>query len=814
MIQILAIGDLHIQPDNLSEINIFLNQLEKWLIQNKVDLIVILGDTLHTHETVYTECLNKALEYIKLCEKYAHTEVLIGNHDFCFAKDTPVLMYDGTIKYSQDIKIGDILAGDDNTPRNVLSLTRGNNGKMYDILQSNADTYTVTENHILCLQSGYNGHIFWNNSKLAWTVKWFCLVDKCLKSKMFSINRRDPDKYSNYIQISKEESLKDAQFFVKNLNLNKFVEITVKDYLCLPKNIQERLYGYKKGVDWNKTQVHIDPYILGMWLGDGSKDGKSISSADLILINAWEDWCIENKIELVHGGQYNYYLRNYGKGKIPRLGEGCLNCKACIRHRNKYNRAYSLACANSMELQLYLDGNSEMIDILTKGASKEQLESLNDKDLIISQIQRRKNIYIQSSKNPEYRHIFVNNLSKYNLIHNKYIPDNYIYNDRETRLQLLAGFIDTDGTVFGDRRNIVITQSGKNSNMIQQLAFIANSLGYNAKITKKYNTEVSILYISGKNLSEIPIRLPRKKCTDINEFDLNGRKIADNCLTNFTIVPSKLTDYYGWTTDGNHRFLLKDFTVVHNCNNQQFLTTAHPFSGWKKSYNIVDTVKNITIENYQITLSPFVPDGRFYEALRTAKGWEKSKCIFAHQLFDGAKMGPIIANGVEKWGDNEPMLISGHIHDKQKVQENLWYTGSSMQISFGEREDHTISLVKIDDNVVIEEIDIHPPSKKTVYCDISNISETKIPSDENVKVKVSVSGDSDEFKTFKKSVEYQKLIKSGVKVVFKQKKSFVPLMPSTQFKSFPDILFSLLEDDVNLMNIYNQVIGYKEICFE
>ena len=34
-------------------------------------------------------------------------------------------MYDGTIKKVQNIVVGDILMGDDSTPRNVLTLARG-----------------------------------------------------------------------------------------------------------------------------------------------------------------------------------------------------------------------------------------------------------------------------------------------------------------------------------------------------------------------------------------------------------------------------------------------------------------------------------------------------------------------------------------------------------------------------------------------------------------------------------------------------------------------------------------------------------------
>ena len=44
----------------------------------------------------------------------------------CFQKDTPVLMYDGTIKMVQDIKKNDLVMGDDSLPRRVLSLSSGN----------------------------------------------------------------------------------------------------------------------------------------------------------------------------------------------------------------------------------------------------------------------------------------------------------------------------------------------------------------------------------------------------------------------------------------------------------------------------------------------------------------------------------------------------------------------------------------------------------------------------------------------------------------------------------------------------------------
>lgn len=69
----------------------------------------------------------------------------------CHARDTPILMYDGTIKMVQDVQVGDLLMGDDSTPRRVLSLASGYD-EMYDIVPVKGDKYTVNSEHILCLK--------------------------------------------------------------------------------------------------------------------------------------------------------------------------------------------------------------------------------------------------------------------------------------------------------------------------------------------------------------------------------------------------------------------------------------------------------------------------------------------------------------------------------------------------------------------------------------------------------------------------------------------------------------------------------------
>lgn len=69
----------------------------------------------------------------------------------CFSLNTPIMLFDGSIKNVQDVKIGDQLMGDDSTPRNVLNLSKGES-IMYKVKQTNGDDYIINENHILSLQ--------------------------------------------------------------------------------------------------------------------------------------------------------------------------------------------------------------------------------------------------------------------------------------------------------------------------------------------------------------------------------------------------------------------------------------------------------------------------------------------------------------------------------------------------------------------------------------------------------------------------------------------------------------------------------------
>ena len=163
-------------------------------------------------------------------------------------------------------------------------------------------------------------------------------------------------------------------------------------------------------------------------------------------------------------------------------------------------------------------------------------------------------------------------LEKYNLINNKHVPIEYIVNDQETRLKLLAGFIDGDVTVLNGVTHISINKSWKYKKLIHDVMFLARSLGFGCSMKSsiiKYKLkngdekrEITTYYlkISG-NVSDIPTLLPTRKGAD-------SKRPSDNkSMGRIKINKIEDSDYVGFTVDGNHRLLVNDFTVTHNCTN-------------------------------------------------------------------------------------------------------------------------------------------------------------------------------------------------------------------------------------------------------
>ena len=158
---------------------------------------------------------------------------------------------------------------------------------------------------------------------------------------------------------------------------------------------------------------------------------------------------------------------------------------------------------------------------------------------------------------------FLNMLNKYDLIQNKHIPHDYKCNSREIQLELLAGIIDSDGSLHNNTYDII----QKNERLLDDILFIVRSLGFAAykkeckkscmyKGEKKTGTYYRIS-ISGEGLEYIPVKLIRKKARP-------RKQMKDALVTRIKVVKKEVGDYYGFEIDGNRRFILGDFQVTHN----------------------------------------------------------------------------------------------------------------------------------------------------------------------------------------------------------------------------------------------------------
>ena len=369
--------------------------------------------------------------YQKLC--------IIAARDHCFGMDTPVLMADGHIKMVQDVQVGDLVMGPDSKPRRVLELHQGES-KLYKVNQSGGDAYIVNDRHILSL---------------------------------YRVKERTCDRKSSYTQ-------------------SHLQDIPIEDYLQGTKNYKEVRGGYKVCIDYPEKETLLEPYYLGLWLGDGNSHDQGITSADLEIID-------------------------------------------------------------------YLQGYAERLNY----------------DFRVTQQDGAKCCWVTVPKGHRgvgKKHKLLEALRSYNLLHNKHIPEEFLLNSREVRLQVLAGMIDTNGSTSDN----IFYYTTIDKQLSLDLKKLADSLGFGTYWAERTDCLKSLsrnyvtyqVTISGL-LDQVPVKLPRKRVVFNHKGscyykpeNFDGYDIS--LISGLRIENAGVGRYYGFEIDGDHRFCLGDNTVVHN----------------------------------------------------------------------------------------------------------------------------------------------------------------------------------------------------------------------------------------------------------
>lgn len=336
----------------------------------------------------------------------------------CLGRGTPVLMHDGTVRAVETIQPGERVMGPDSKPRTVASTCSGVE-PLYRVKPTKGEPYVVNESHILSLRKTGGSEV---------------------------------------------------------------VNVDVRAYLAQNKTFKHAHKGWRTGVNWRSRLVPdvLPPYLLGLWLGDGSAKCAAITTADPEVVDYLQAYCSERewvlRTEVLPDNKANTYFITNRRKRIGSLPETM--------------RALGLFDA-------------------------------------------------------------------------KHVPPLYKVNDRETRLEVLAGLLDSDGYLHHGHYDAVF----KSEQLADDLAFLSRSVGLAAYVrpcikgatnspTGKTGTYYRVS-ISG-DVDMIPTRLPRHQPAP-------RRQIKNVLNVGIELEPLGPGEYFGFELDGPDRlFLLGDFTVTHN----------------------------------------------------------------------------------------------------------------------------------------------------------------------------------------------------------------------------------------------------------
>lgn len=383
-----------------------------------------------------TPALADQAMFLCMCVGEGNRQILnlIGSQN-CLSPEVEVRMHDGSVKKASEVVMGDLLMGQDSLPRKVVSLCSGE-APMIEIRPKVGRPFKVTENHlvtVVCKRGKKSPH-----GNKGW-------VPSATPGKLYDIPAKELSKWPS----SKLDS-----------------------------------YGLLTPcIEYPEAEQEIDPYIYGMWLGDGTSTSMALTSADDILAERWT---------------------------------------------------------------AYFEGKGFGVSISTKKGTPAKTHHVIRKAL---KTQKR---------NPMLSFV------RRSTPGGKRILREYLVASVDQRKLLLAGLIDTDGFLEKTAYEIACSYP----DLAKDIVTLAESLGFRvSKKRKKTNYTrksgepawTEVIRICG-DIHTLPVLLPRKKKTAPEQ----GRGVRKHGVTGFTVHDVGRGPYAGFEVDGDHRFLLGDYTLTHN----------------------------------------------------------------------------------------------------------------------------------------------------------------------------------------------------------------------------------------------------------
>lgn len=392
----------------------------------------------------------------------------------CQPKNSKVLMANGEWKNVEDIKIGDKVISPQKDGSNifakVINLSNFYSNKNYKVNELNRkhrELYTCSYNHLIP-----------------------------------TFNRKE-----NRITIKGKRKSISSSINIKNYNVEYFSKLSKNKLSHNNIGFSSFLINKFEGI----TNCEIEPYTLGVFLGDGMFIKKTV-----IQLN-------KNYNHDRYNNTNKTYRKFFYQKKIVRLEvTGSKNDYAIMEEVSKHYPLLNITLKkNTDNLSYVFSVNSDLVNLLSKYG-------------------------LANKKSGD-----------------KFIPKAALLSDSEYRKRLLAGLIDTDGYYTKGGYSIV-SKSLKLINGIHHLVYSLGGRGSIRKIQKqkqikKLNFKATYYDFSFylKDLI-LPIRL-RRKIKDINSIYLSSNRVAINA------IETKGSKVYGFELDSPSGLYITDnWMVTHN----------------------------------------------------------------------------------------------------------------------------------------------------------------------------------------------------------------------------------------------------------
>lgn len=176
------------------------------------------------------DAIDAAIDHMKRRLSPVCLELATG----CHSKGHPIMMADGTSKKVENVAVGDLVMGPDSKPRTVVRLHRGTD-EMFNVEPTKGESFILNGGHILSL---------------------------------YKTPRRNGD-------------------------IPGYTEVSVSDYLTKDKTFKHRHKLERLPVDLGSASVPVDPWFVGVMIGDGYIKGRtnySICNPDIEILTLVDEY--------------------------------------------------------------------------------------------------------------------------------------------------------------------------------------------------------------------------------------------------------------------------------------------------------------------------------------------------------------------------------------------------------------------------------------------------------------------------------------------------------------------------------------------